>query len=60
MVPLPGPNNGPPSKKGANHKNIQYLSHCNPLFFFETALDYKPQILDPKIEEFPCLLKNGL
>ena len=24
--------------------------------WFETALDYKPQILDPKIEEFPCLV----
>ena len=23
---------------------------------FETALDYKPRILDPKIEEFPCLV----
>ena len=25
-------------------------------FWFETALDYKPQILDPQIEEFPCLV----
>ena len=25
---------------------------------FETALNYKPQILDPKIEEFPCLLNK--
>ena len=24
--------------------------------WFETALNYKPRILDPKIEEFPCLL----
>ena len=24
--------------------------------WFETALDYKPRILDPKIEEFPCLV----
>ena len=24
--------------------------------WFETALDYKPQILDPEIEEFPCLV----
>ena len=23
---------------------------------FETALDYKPQILGPNIEEFPCLV----
>ena len=23
---------------------------------FETALDYKPRILDPNIEEFPCLV----
>ena len=24
--------------------------------YFETALNYKPWILDPKIEEFPCLV----
>ena len=24
--------------------------------WFETALNYKPRILDPKIEEFPCLV----
>ena len=24
--------------------------------WFETTLDYKPQILGPKIEEFPCLV----
>ena len=24
--------------------------------WFETARDYKPQILGPKFEEFPCLL----
>ena len=24
--------------------------------WFETALKYKPRILDPKIEEFPCLV----
>ena len=29
---------------------------CAILVWFETALDYKPQILDPKIEEFPCLV----
>ena len=23
---------------------------------FETALNYKPRILDPKIKEFPCLV----
>ena len=23
--------------------------------WFEITLDYKPRILDPKIEEFPCL-----
>ena len=24
--------------------------------WFEDALDYKPRILDPNIEEFPCLV----
>ena len=24
--------------------------------WFETALNYKPRILDQKIEEFPCLV----
>ena len=24
--------------------------------WFETALNYKPRILDPKFEEFPCLV----
>jgi len=24
--------------------------------WFETALDYKPRILEPKIEEFSCLV----
>ena len=24
----------------------------------ETALDYKPRILDPKIEQFPCLVRK--
>ena len=24
--------------------------------WFETDLDYKPRILDPKFEEFPCLV----
>ena len=33
LGPLGGPNNGPPAKKGTNYKNIQYISHCNPLFF---------------------------
>ena len=28
--------------------------------WFETALDYKPRVLDPKIEEFPCLVHRGL
>ena len=28
--------------------------------WFETALDYKLQILGSKIEEFPCLLQNCL
>ena len=27
-------------------------------FWFEMAFDYKPQILDQKIEEFPCLVQN--
>ena len=26
--------------------------------WFETVLDYKPRILGPKIEEFPCLVHN--
>ena len=26
------------------------------LSWFETTLDYKPWILDPEIEEFPCLV----
>ena len=26
--------------------------------WFETTLDYKPRILCPKIEEFPCLVHN--
>ena len=27
-------------------------------FWFEMAFDYKPQILDQKIEEFPCLVQK--
>ena len=37
------------------------MRHYNPLLiwnhsWFQTARDYKPQILDPNIEEFPCLV----
>ena len=31
-----------------------YRTHAHS--WFETTLDYEPKILDPKIEEFPCLV----
>ena len=35
------------------------MSHMKLCTKYKAALDYKPRILGPKIEEFPCLVTPG-
>ena len=41
-----------PSCVGCNYRTRAIITRS----WFVTTLDYKPRILDPKIEEFPCLV----